>query len=153
MKRLPCIIVITVMALMAAGIVYAQFAKPDDALRYRQAVMTVIGQHFGRMAAVVKGKQPYDAAEFENNAAVVAMLSKLPWEAVLYPDSDQGKTTLLLSKALKDRDGFMKHAQTFEKSAGELAAIAKKGNLEAVKIQFGAVGQACGGCHKEYRSK
>lgn len=153
MKRVRYIIAVMVVALMAAGIVYAKFDRPDDALRYRQAVMTIIGQHFGRMAAVVKGKQPYDPAEFENNAAIVAMLSKLPWEAVLYPGSDQGKTTLLLSKALKDRDGFMKHAQTLETSAGELAAVAKKGDLDAIKAQFGAVGQACGGCHKAYRSR
>jgi cytochrome c556 len=105
MKRLRYLIAVMVMAVMGAGIVYAKFDRADDAIRYRQAVMTIIGEHFGRMAAVVKGSQAYGPAQFENNAAVVAMLSKLPWEAVMYPGSDQGKTTLS-SKALKDRDGL-----------------------------------------------
>ncbi|MEE9192615.1 MAG: hypothetical protein V3U04_08400 [Candidatus Aerophobetes bacterium] len=38
------------------GAAYAQFARTDDAIKYRQAAMFLIGQHMGRMAAVVKGK-------------------------------------------------------------------------------------------------
>ena len=152
MKRLRCITVVMVVAVMAAGIVYAKFDRADDAIRYRQAMMTIIGQHFGRLAAVVKGSKLYDPAEFENNAAVVAMLSKLDWESFLFPGSDQGKTQLS-SKALKNPDGFMKDAQAFENSAAGLAATAQKGEFETVKAQFGAVAQTCKGCHGEYRSR
>ena len=152
MKRRHCIIVVMVMAVATAGVVNAKFDRADDAIRYRQSVMVIIGQHFGRMAAVVKGNENYDPAEFENEAAVFAMLSKLPWEAFLYPGSDQGKTQLS-SKALKNPNDFMKAAQAFENNAAGLAATAQKGELEAVKAQFGAVAQTCKGCHSEYRSR
>jgi cytochrome c556 len=36
----------------------AQFAKREDALKYRQSVMFVMSQHFGRIGAMVNGKAP-----------------------------------------------------------------------------------------------
>jgi len=36
----------------------AQFARPDDAIKYRQSVMSVMNTHLGRIGAVVLGKAP-----------------------------------------------------------------------------------------------
>ncbi len=52
MKRL------TLVALAAAGIATAlpaaaQFAKPEDAVKYRKAAFTVMAAHFGRVGAMV----------------------------------------------------------------------------------------------------
>ncbi len=52
LRFLVCIVVVVVVF----GAAYAQFSKPDDAIRYRKSVMFLIAQHFGRMGAVVKGK-------------------------------------------------------------------------------------------------
>lgn len=49
-------------ALMASMPAAAQFAKPEDAVKYRKAAFTVMGTHFGRIGAVVQGRVPYDAA-------------------------------------------------------------------------------------------
>ena len=40
----------------------AQFAKPEDAVKYRQSALFVMSQHFGRIGAMVNGRVPYDAA-------------------------------------------------------------------------------------------
>jgi cytochrome c556 len=37
------------------------------------------------------------------------------------------------------------------KTAADAAAVAADGGLEAFGPAFGAVGQACGGCHQAYR--
>lgn len=39
----------------------AQFAKPEDAIKYRQSALFVMGQHFGRIGAMANGKVPFDA--------------------------------------------------------------------------------------------
>ena len=39
----------------------AQFAKPEDAIKYRQGALFVMGQHFGRIGAMANGRVPFDA--------------------------------------------------------------------------------------------
>ena len=143
--------VICGVALVAMGsLAFAGFAKPEDAIRYRQAVMTVIGQHFGLIAAVVKGQSPYSKDEVERNAAVLRTMSELSWEAVMMPGSDKGDTTLS-DRAMKEPDKFMVAAQQFESAVQKLEQSAKSGDLEAVKAQFGEVAKSCKACHSTYR--
>jgi len=142
-------IVFLVLAL-SFGIALAQFAKTEDAIKYQKSVMQVIKKHFGSMAGVVKGKTTYDQAAFLEDAKVVAMLSKLPWEASMVPGSTEGETTLN-KKALKDKEGFMDVAKRFQNHSSELAAAAESGNMGKIKKQFGATAQTCGSCHKSYR--
>ena len=152
MKHLGKVIATIIFMAVAATAVNAKFNKAQDAIRYRQAVMVLIGQHFGSMGQVVKGKQPYDQASFAEEAAVLEMLSKLPWDAFLYPESDRGKTKLK-SKALKNKDDFMQAAQNLENETAKLTANAKTGDLDAIKAQFGAAAKTCKGCHGEFKSR
>ena len=142
--------VVVIVLFVSFGIVFAQFAKPEDAITYRKSVMQVIKKHFGSVAAVVKGKMAFDNAAVTEDAKVLAMMSKLPWEAALVPGSYQGNTTLT-EKALKDRKGFLAAAQSFKDASRELVGAAESGDLAAIKKQFGATAQTCGGCHKPYR--
>ena len=59
----------------------AQFAKPEDAVKYRKASFTVMSAHFGRLGAMANGRVPYDAKAAAENADVALTLSKLPWAA------------------------------------------------------------------------
>src|SRR4051812_42476588 len=45
--------VIAAAALAAAAPASAQFAKPEDAIKYRQSALFVMAQHFGRIGAMV----------------------------------------------------------------------------------------------------
>jgi len=146
LKVLICGVVLSAMG----GLAFAGFAKPEDAIRYRQAVMTVIGQHFGRLAAVVKGQPPYNADEVEHNATVLRTMADLAWEAVMVPGSDKGDTTLNAS-AMKEKDKFMAVAQQFESAVQKLEETAKSGDIEAVKVEFGEVAKSCKACHTTYR--
>jgi cytochrome c556 len=132
------------------GAAWAQFSKPEKAVKYRQSVMFVIGQHFGRLGAMVKGKQPYDQKSFASNTAVIEALAGLPWEAFLVSGSDQGKTTMK-SSVLKDPDGLKSMAQQFEAEVRKLSAAAKGNDFNTVKAQFGSVAQSCKGCHSKTR--
>lgn len=47
---------------------------------------------------------------------------------------------------------FTKHPANVRKAAQELAAAAKTGDEEAVKVRFKALGEACKGCHQSFRA-
>jgi cytochrome c556 len=131
---------------------YAQFAKPEDAINYRKAVMTLIGHHFMRIAAVVKGQQPYDRDVVTHDATLVETFSKLPWEAFRVPGTDKGPTQLM-PEAFREPSRFSEDAKRFEAEAAKLAGAAAGGNLDAIKNQFGEVGKACQECHKQFRAR
>jgi cytochrome c556 len=141
--------VMVIFGLLIGG-AWAQFSTPEKAVKYRQSVMVVIGQHFGRLGAMVKGEQPYDQKSFASNTAVIESLAGLPWGAFLVPGSDQGKTTMK-SSVLKDPDGLKSMARQFEAEVLKLSAAAKGNDFNTVKAQFGSVAQSCKGCHSKTR--
>lgn len=148
LKILVCLALIAV-ALSGA---YAQFATPEDAIKYRQAVMFLMAKHFGRMGEVVKGQRPYDRQEFGRNAAVFETLSQLPWEAFMVPGTDKGKTGLK-SAAFEKQAEFKEAAHRMEIETTKLVRASNSGDLNAIKAQFGEVGKSCGACHKKFRTK
>jgi cytochrome c556 len=147
--RITFFVLFSVFTLAAA---YAQFAKPQEAIKYRKAVMTLIVQHFKSMGAVVQGKADYDQDAFAANANAVKMLATLPVGASLVPGSDQGDTTLT-SAALDNLDQYAKASDSFEAETAKLAKLAGGGDLNAIKAQFGEVAQICNACHKQFRKK
>ena len=70
---------------------HAQFAKPEDAIKYRKAGFTVMAAHFGRLGAMAQGKVPFDAKAAADNADVLAAVAKLPWSA-FGEGTDKGET-------------------------------------------------------------
>jgi cytochrome c556 len=143
-----CLIILTV----AIGGAYAQFAKPEDAIKYRKSVMFLIAQHFGRMGAVVKGKTDYDQQAFTRNATVMEALSQLPWEASMEPGTDKGDTTLNAAVFAK-QDEYKASAQAFEAGSAKLVSVSQSGDLNAIKAQFGEVAKSCKSCHDKFRTK
>ena len=152
MKKLLMILVGLVFVAGALSGAYAQFAKPEDAIKYRKSVMFLIAQHFGRMGAVVKGKAAYDQQAFTRNATVVEALSHLPWEASMAPGTDKGDTTLNAAVFAQQAE-FKAGAQAFEASTAKLVSVSEGGDLSAIKTQFGEVGKSCKGCHEKFRTK
>ncbi len=119
----------------------AQFAKPEDAIKYRQSAFVVMASQFGRMQSTVKGQVPYDAA---------ATLSTLPWGA--FGPGTQGKSNAK-PEVWSDAAGF-KAAQTkFEGAVVKLSAAADSGDLDKLRAAFGDVGASCKACHDAYRVK
>jgi cytochrome c556 len=152
MKKLLMILVGLVFVAGALGGAYAQFAKPEYAIKYRKSVMFLIAQHFGRMGAMVKEKVPYNQEVFAKNAMLVETLSRLPWEALMAPGTDTGDTTLK-SSAFVQQAEFKKVSQTFETQTTKLVSAAQSGDFIGIKTQFGEVGKSCKACHSQFRTK
>ena len=150
MKGISRISILVIFIVFVFGAAYAQFAKPDEAIKYRKSVMFLVLQHFKPMGAVVQGKAAYDKEAFSANADAVKMLASLPFEASLVPGSDKGDTTMT-SAAFKKPDQFKKALEVFKSETAMLASAANGGDLNAIKAQFGKVAQGCDACHKQYR--
>ena len=138
-------------AFAAAGPAAAQFAKPEDAIKYRQSALTVMGAHFGRIGAMANGRAPFDAKAAAENAAVVEFMSKLPW-AGFTEGTDKGNTKAK-PEIWKEQAQFREKTQQMQEAVAKLNAAAKAGNLDQIKSTFGAAAQTCKACHDEYRAQ
>ncbi len=130
---------------------HAQFAKVDDAIEYRKSAFFMMGQHFSRVAAVVKGEKPYDKAAVEADVAIIDTLSKLPWQGFT-EGSDKGRTKAK-PEIWQEHDKFKAGSDKMLAEVSKLSAASKTGDLAAIKVAFGAVGQTCKACHDNYKSK
>ena len=129
----------------------AQFAKPEDAIKYRKAAFTVMAAHFGRVAAMANGRIPFDAKAAASNAEIATMLSKLPY-AGFVDGSDKGDTKAK-PEIWSERAKFDASATKMQDEMVKFNAAAKTGDQAAIKTAVGAVGQACKGCHDTYRKE
>jgi cytochrome c556 len=135
--------------LLAAGSVVAQFKKPEDAIKYRQSAFTVMANSFGKIGAVVKGEAPYNKDDVAKNAAIVTMLSTLPWQA-FGPGTEGGNAK---PEIWSDNAKFKSAAEKMQLAVVDLNTAAQSGNQDAIKKTFGAVGQTCKGCHDDFKKK
>lgn len=138
-----------VLVLTVGSTAYAKFARTEDAIAYRKAVMEVMSHHFGQIGAVVKGQIPFQAKTVADNAGLVKTLSVLPWEAFKVPGSDKGATHLKPA-ALAKPDQFAAAAKSLEEEVARLAALTEESALDQVKAQFGKVAQSCKNCHDQF---
>ncbi len=129
----------------------AQFAKPEDAIKYRRSAMFLMSQHFGRVGAMANGKMPFDAKAAAENADLAAMLSKLPF-AGFVPGSDKGETKAK-PEVWTENDKFHSAANKMQEEMAKLDTAAKTGDLAQIKAAFGPVGKACKDCHDNFREK
>jgi cytochrome c556 len=138
------------MLLLAMGLpAQAQFAKPEDAIKYRKASFTVMAAHFGRLGAMANGRAPYDAKAASDNADVVATLSKLPW-AAFGEGTDKGDTRAK-PEIWKEAAKYKETADKMQAEIVKLNTAAKAGNIDALKVAFGPAAASCKACHDNFR--
>jgi len=138
-------------AIAIASPVNAQFAKAEDAVKYRQNALFVMSQHFGRIGAMVNGKAPYDAKAAVENAEVVAAMARLPWggfgtETEMVSNPNRAKPEVWSQQAK-----FKEHSDKFVGESQKLLAAAKTNNLDNLKAAFGPTANSCKSCHDAFR--
>lgn len=146
---------ITSMA-VAAGVLTAlpaaaQFAKPEDAVKYRKSAFQVMAAHFGRLGAMANGRMPYDAAAAQANADIVVVMSKLPYagfvEGTASTEKGGPKATVWTERAQFDAG-----AKKMQDEVVKLQAAARTGKVDDLKAAFGAAAGTCKSCHDDYRN-
>ena len=149
MKRSAC-------AVLLAGIVatvpaWAQFAKPEDAVDYRQAALTLMGNHMKRIKAQLDVSKP-NLDVVRGSAALVNTLKTLPFEAFI-PGSGTVGDSAARPEIWTDRERFDRLAREMQEAVGRLDAAARAGDVAAIRTAFGETGKACKNCHEDFRKK
>ena len=129
----------------------AQFAKPEDAIKYRQSALSVMGTHFGRVAGMANGRIPFDAKVAADNANIAESMSKLPW-AGFTEGTDKGNTKAK-PEIWTDSAKFKESGDKMQAELVKLAAASRTGNLDAIKAAVGATGGTCKACHDAFRKE
>ena len=151
MKLFTCMAAAATLLALAAP-ASAQFAKPEDAIKYRQSALTVMGTHFGRLGAMASGKAPFDAKAAADNAAVVAQMASLPWPAFM-PGTDKGGNTKAKPEIWTEQVKFKENSDKLVSDTAKLETAAKTGNLDALKTAFATTADTCKSCHDAFRNK
>lgn len=137
-------------ALCSAVPAFAQFQKPEDAVKYRKAAFSVMATHFGRIGAMAQGRAPFDAAAVAANAELVATLSRLPFHGFVDGTAGTEKGSAKAS-IWTERGKFDAAAKKMQDEVSKLAA-AKPTTVEQLKAAFGPAAQTCKACHDNYRN-
>ena len=136
----------TVLALPAS----AQFAKPEDAVKYRQSALTVMSTHFARIGAIANGRAPFDPKAALENAQVVHDVSRLPW-AGFGPGTDK-ISPKAKPEIWTEQAKFKDHSEKLMAETTKLLAAAKTQNLDNLKAAFGPTAASCKACHDAFRN-
>jgi cytochrome c556 len=139
----------TLLALTLAVPAQAQFAKPEDAIKYRKASYSIMATHFGRLGAMANGRVPYDAKLAAENAELVAVLSKLPWAA--YGEGTDKGDTRAKPEIWQESAKFKEASDKMQAEIVKLNVAARAGNLDALKVAFGPAAASCKACHDNFR--
>lgn len=150
MKTIASFLLAAAVATLAAP-ASAQFAKPEDAIKYRKSAMFVMQQNFARVSAMAAGKAPFDAKVAADSAAVAEYMSKLPWPGFV-EGSDKGETKAR-PELWTEQAKFKEYADKMQAEMSKFAAVVKTGNLDNIKTAVGATGGTCKTCHDAFRNK
>ena len=149
MKRLFLATLAATATLASTG-TFAQFQKPEDAVKYRKSAFQVMSAHFGRLGAMASGRAAYDAASASANAEIVAFMSKLPYAGFVEGTSGTEKGSPK-ANVWTERAKFDEDAKKMQDEVAKLA-VAAKGGPDALKTAFGAAAGACKNCHDHFRN-
>ena len=149
MQRFLLLSVAALVGLGSAAPAFAQFQKPEDAVKYRKAAFTVMGTHFGRLGAMANGRMPYDAAAASANADVVVDMSKLPYAGFVEGTSGTEKGAPK-GNVWTERAKFDAAAKKMQDEVVKLAAAAK--TEAGLKAAFGPAAGTCKSCHDDFRN-
>lgn len=125
-------------------------ATPEDAIRYRQAVMETMAGHIGAISLIFSGKvehQEYLVSHAEALAAAGDQIGKL------FPAGSVGGKSEALPLIWEDSDKFQKAAEAIKVTTAQLRDAIKGGDKAAIAKSLKPVGDSCKGCHDRYRKE
>jgi len=134
-------------------------AEEDDPnvllIEARQGEMELRSFSAGPLFFMAKGKIPYDAEVAGKMANNLKVLLELDTGAAWAPGTGKDKypdKTTALPKIWSNYPEVAEHGKEYAAAVNELAAVAGTG-LDPLRSKIGALGDACKGCHDDFREK
>ncbi|WP_171061009.1 cytochrome c [Poseidonocella sp. HB161398] len=139
--------------LATTTVAYARVSRVQkDVATQRLAHMNLQAFQLGVLAQMMQGRQPYDPELAVAAADALASLAQQDWTTYLLPGTSSGEieTSRAAASIWTNMDDFLARKQGLADATDQMLAAAGDG-LEALTAQMGAVTEACGQCHRDYR--
>jgi cytochrome c556 len=147
----PVLLATVLASALCAVPAWGQFAKPELAVRYRQAVMFLMGSHMQRIKGQLDYSKP-DREVIRASTALIETLKTLPFEAFVEGTTEVGDSAAK-PEIWTEPQRFKKLAGEMQERVATLNDAARAGDVAAIRTAFGEAGKACKSCHDDYRSK
>ena len=151
---------LVVIGAVAAPLVGMAQAKPEEAIRARQAIMRVTALNFGPLGKMASGDAPFDKEKFQINAARLETVWSMNAGQYFVPGTEKpvvGAKIASFTDAKPEiwshQDKFKSVAERATQNISALAHAARSGDEKAMRAAAGEVGKSCKACHDDFRAK
>ena len=134
-----------------ATVALAQSNVPQE-VRARQGLMQNFAFSLSTLGNMARGNMEYDAELAQTAADRLVALSDISQDGY-WPEgtsTEQVEATKALPAIWESKDAFLSNFEDLHQAATSMAEVAGDGQ-QALAGQMQALGQACGGCHEEFR--
>lgn len=130
-----------------AFVALGTFASEGE-VDYRQHTMSAVGGHLQAIVDIIQGKVPH-TGHMPTHANALAELAEIA--PTLFPEGSDGGDAL--PAIWEDNDDFQAKLAAFQEAAANFKAAAATGEMAQVGGALQELGQACKGCHDNYRAE
>lgn len=147
-------IVLAVTMLGGASAIAHEGHQTDGIVGERVAAMKDMGGAMKHLGAIAKGEKPFDDIAPEAAAKIAEVAAAVPghFPEGSGPGGEGIGETRAKPEIWSDWDGFLAANAKLEQAAEAIAAAVAGQDQAALGAAMGAAGQACGGCHKPFRT-
>ena len=135
---------ISILAMVVAGPLLAS----EGDIKYREHTMESIGGHMGAIVDIIRRDVAHTSHLPIHANALADLAGIVP---SVFPEGSGGGDTEALPEIWTQPEDFANRLETFKQAASALKAAAASGDGVGSAVQN--VGQACKGCHDNYRAE
>ena len=133
---------------LATCLVAVAVSASEGEVNYRQHAMSAIGGHMRAIVDIVRGDVPH-MDHLTTHAGAMANLAEIT--PALFPESSKGGDAL--DAIWEEAEDFKSKLSAFREATAAFKAAAETGARGEIMAAFRGVGQACKGCHDDYRAE
>jgi len=155
MKYFVNTVLLLLISFINTGVMAQQEKTPQElaqaAVEVRQSVFKLLDAHMKPIAAMARGRQPFDAALAQKNSERIAQLAAMIPDVFATDTRGYEVKTIALDKIWDNMDDFKQHAQALIEKAMAFNKAAQSGDMMTTMKELRPLGSACGNCHDNYR--
>ena len=134
---------------LALSIGHHALADGNAEYKYREGVMRTVGGQMSSLAAILRGQVHFDNLKF--HARGMADLAEIVPH--VFPEGSGVHKSEALPAIWEQPDEFKMAVEKFVKAAKGIATAAEGGDMSEIGPAMKSLGQACKGCHDNYREE
>ncbi|NBB98926.1 MAG: cytochrome c [Alphaproteobacteria bacterium] len=141
-------------AALVVALAAPALAQDNPAVGARQGQFKLYGHNLAVLGGMAQGRMEYDAAMAQTAADNLFHITRHD-QSRLWPEGTDSSTimeTRAKAEIWENLDDFTAKFVALQEASAGLQDVAGNG-LDALRPAVGAVGQACGACHEDYREE